>query len=216
MRRFGARLLSEPELECYTIRLPARVFRRGTGERVQHPVDSARAASAAAWSFPRIVSGGHPFARPALPGVNARMDGSDFRAPAPVSSLLPLFTGAHFQRTDARSSLVTTFPRCQARHGLGPRGIPASHAIPRYGLLPAGGPSPSALTHAKFSGLNTVEGGITRYLCTSPAFVPTHRRVRCRPRRKARYWARGARLPRRDSHPLEHAALPGRTGPFLA
>jgi hypothetical protein len=30
---------------------------------------------------------------------------------------------------------------------------------------------------------------------------------------KARYWARGSRLPRRDSHPLEHAALPGRTDP---
>ncbi len=34
---------------------------------------------------------------------------------------------------------------------------------------------------------------------------------RCR----ARYWARGARLPRQDSHPLEHATLPGQTNPFL-
>jgi hypothetical protein len=65
----------------------------------------------------------------------------------------------------------------------------------------------------KFSGLNTFRVGITRYLCTSPAFVPTHRRVRYRLRRKARYWARGSRLPRRDFHPLEHAALPGRTDP---
>jgi len=38
-------------------------------------------------------------------------------------------------------------------------------------------------------------------------------RVRYRPRRKAGYWARGSRLPRRDSHPLDHAALPGRTVP---
>ena len=65
----------------------------------------------------------------------------------------------------------------------------------------------------KFSGLNTFRVGFTRYLCTSPAFVPTHRRACYQSRRKARYWARGARLPRRDFHPLEHAALPGRTVP---
>ncbi len=66
----------------------------------------------------------------------------------------------------------------------------------------------------KFSGLNTFKVGSTRYLCTSPAFVPTHRRACYQSRRKARYWARGSRLPRRDSHPLEHAALPGRTVPY--
>ena len=59
MRRFGSRLLAEPDLECYTIRLPARVFRRGTGERVQRPVDSARVASGAAPSVPRTAQGGH-------------------------------------------------------------------------------------------------------------------------------------------------------------
>jgi hypothetical protein len=63
------------------------------------------------------------------------------------------------------------------------------------------------------SGLNTGNVGSTRYLCTSPAHQPTHRLVCYQPRRKARYWARGARLPRRDSHPLEHATLPGRTCP---
>jgi hypothetical protein len=69
-------------------------------------------------------------------------------------------------------------------------------------------------THQRhFSGLNTFKVGSARYLCTSPAFVPTHRLVCYQPRRKARYWARGARLPRRDSHPLEHAVLPGRTVP---
>ena len=67
----------------------------------------------------------------------------------------------------------------------------------------------------KLSGLHTFKVGFTRYLCTSPAFVPTHRPVRYRTRRKARYWARGSRLPRRDSHPLEHAALPGRTVPDI-
>ena len=81
-------------------------------------------------------------------------------------------------------------------------------------LLPTGGTKPSALTQPNLSGLNTFKVGSTRYLCTSPAFASTHRLVCYQPRRKARYWARGARLPRRDSHPLEHATLPGRTDPF--
>jgi len=68
----------------------------------------------------------------------------------------------------------------------------------------------------QFSGLNTFKVGSTRDLCTSPAFVPTHRRAGYPPRRKGRYGARGSRLPRRDSHPLEHAALPGRTVPLFS
>jgi len=139
------------------------------------------------------------------------MGGSDFHAPPPVSSFLRLFTGARFQRTDARISLVTAYSQCQARYGLGPRGVSVPLARARHGLLPTGGTKPSALTNQKFSGLNTFRVGITRYLCTSPAFVPTHRRACYQSRRKARYWARGSRLPRRDFHPLEHAALPGRT-----
>jgi hypothetical protein len=87
-------------------------------------------------------------------------------------------------------------------------------AMMQHGLLPAGGTNPSALPTRKFSGLNTFKVGFTHYLYTSPAFVPTHRRACYQPRRKARYWARGARLPRRESHPLEHAALPGRTVPL--
>ena len=42
----------------------------------------------------RVISGRHPFARPALPGVTARMGGSDFHASPPASSLLHLFAGA--------------------------------------------------------------------------------------------------------------------------
>ena len=42
---------------------------------------------------------------------------------------------------------------------------------------------------------------------------PAHRRTSYQLYRKARDWARASRLPRQDSHPLEHAALPGRTGP---
>ena len=101
---------------------------------------------------PRFVSGRHPFARPALPGVIARMDGSDFRTPPPASSLLHLFAGAHLQRTDARISLVTACSRCQARHGLGPRGAPVPLARARHGLLPAGGTNPSALPTNSFRG----------------------------------------------------------------
>jgi hypothetical protein len=70
-----------------------------------------------------------------------------------------------------------------------------------------------ATRQPNLSGLNTFKVGFTRYLCTSPAFVPTHRLGCYQTRRKARYWARGSRIPRRDSHPLEHAALPGRTVP---
>jgi len=43
----------------------------------------------------------------------------------------------------------------------------------------------------QFSGLNTFKVGFTRYLYTSPAFVPTHQPTRYRANRKARYWARG-------------------------
>jgi len=41
----------------------------------------------------RVISNRHPFARPALPGVNATMDGSDFHASPPVFSLSTLVHG---------------------------------------------------------------------------------------------------------------------------
>ncbi len=44
--------------------------------------------------------------------------------------------------------------------------------------------------------------------------MPTHRCTCYQTHRKTRYRARGARLPGRDFHPLEHAALPGRTDLF--
>ncbi len=86
----------------------------------------------------------------ALPGVTARMGGSDFHASLPASSLLHLFAGARFPRTDARISLVTACSRCQARYGLGPRGAPVPLAMTRHGLLPAGGTNPSALPTVLF------------------------------------------------------------------
>jgi len=82
------------------------------------------------------------------------MDGSDFRAPPPASSLLHLFTGARLRRTGARISLVTTCSQCQARYGLGPRGVPMPLTLMRHGLLPTGGTSPSALSNGIFGALH--------------------------------------------------------------
>jgi hypothetical protein len=100
-----------------------------------------------------VVSDRRSFARPALPGVNARMSGSDFRAPLPASSLLHLFTGARFPQTNARISLVTTCSQCQARRGLGPRGAVLPLTMTRQAVLPAGGPNPSALSNVIFGAL---------------------------------------------------------------
>jgi hypothetical protein len=60
-----------------------------------------------------------------------------------------------------------------------------SLTMTRHVLLPAGGTNPSALSDKFFSGLYTFRGGFTRYLCTSPVFMPTHRRVSYPSRRKA-------------------------------
>ena len=78
------------------------------------------------------------------------MDGSDFRAPPPASSLLPLSAGARLPRTDARISLVTPCSPCQARHGLGPRGVGVPLTLTRHALLPARGTNPSALSNGIF------------------------------------------------------------------
>ena len=87
-------------------------------------------------------------ASPALPGIDATMDGSDFRAAPPVSSLFIACSRVPaFRWTASRISSVTAYSQCQARHGLGPRGVPAPLAVARYRFLPAGGTNPSALTH---------------------------------------------------------------------
>jgi hypothetical protein len=157
------------------------------------------------------VSNRHPFARPALPGVHARMGGSDFQAPPPVSSLLTLVHGCP-PPTDRRLDLPGY--RVFSMSGSTRPRTPGSTRAARHHatrIVACRRDKPVGTPDENFSGLNTFKVGSTRYLCTSPAFVPTHRLVCYQPRRKARYWARGARLPRRDSHPLEHAALPGRT-----
>ncbi len=141
------------------------------------------------------------------------MGGSDFRASPPASSLLTLVRGCPLP-ADRCADLpgYRVFSMSGSIRSLTPGSIRAARQsatrIVAYRRDEAVG------THQpKFSGLNTFRVGITRYLCTSPAVVPTHRRACYQSRRKARYRARGARLPGRDSHPLEHATLPGRTIP---
>ena len=76
----------------------------------------------------------------------------------PCPRFLDLFTGAHILRTDTWISLVTTCAQCQARYGLGPRGVPAPLAIAQHGLLPARGTNPSALSNDKIFGAQHLQG----------------------------------------------------------
>ena len=72
----------------------------------------------------------------------------------PCPRFLHSFTGAHPPVDRRRISLVTTSSQCQARHGLGPRGVPNPLAIAQLGLLPAGGTNPSALSNGNFGALH--------------------------------------------------------------
>ncbi len=142
------------------------------------------------------------------------MGGSDFPAPPPASSLLTCSRVPASGRPMRGSPWLPHALDVRLDTAWDPGEYP--HRTPyrdAHCCLPGGQTRRHSPTR-KFSGLNTFKVGSTRDLCTSPAFVPTHRCGCYQPHRKARYWARGTRLPRRDSHPLEHAALPGRTGPF--
>jgi hypothetical protein len=109
-------------------------------------------------------------AAPALPGFIATVDDCGIHASPPMSSLFHLFIGARLQQTDAWISLVTAYFRCQARHGLGPRGVPAPLAIAQR-LVAYRRDKTVGTRQPKLSGLNTFRVGITRYLCTSPAYL---------------------------------------------
>ena len=162
---------------------------------------------------PHVISNRHPFAPPALPGIDTTIGGSDFRILPPVSLLFTLVHGcpppadqdADLLGYRAFSLSDSTWP-----------GTPGSTGTARRGAIPIVAcrrDKPVGTHLPNLSGLNTFKVGSTRYLYTSPAFAPTHRRTRYRSRRKARYWARGSRLPRWDSHPLDYATLPSRTVP---
>ena len=138
-----------------------------------------------------VVSNRHPFAPPALPGINATMGGSDFRVSPPASSLFTLVrrcpppADRHADLLGYRVFVMSGStrpgtPGSTRTTCLGAIRIVACQRVKTVGTLPL-----------KFSGLNTFKVGSTRYLCTSPAFVPTHQPTRYRVCRKARYWARG-------------------------
>jgi len=162
-----------------------------------------------------VISNRYPFTPPALPGINATMDSSDFRAPPPASSLFRLVRGCPppaSRYSDLLGYRVlsmsgSTWPRTPGSTRIAGRGAIRIVACERAKTL--------GTLRPKFSGLNTFKVGSTRYLYTSPAFVPTHRHARYRACRKARYWARGSRLPRWDLHPLDYATLPSRTDPLF-
>jgi hypothetical protein len=84
-----------------------------------------------------------------------RHDSRWLRLPRPAARVLAyyrLFTGARLRRTETRTSSVTAYSRCQARHALGPRGVPAPLAVTRYRLLPVGWTNPSVLSDYSFRG----------------------------------------------------------------
>ena len=67
------------------------------------------------------------FSQTATPSLRAHYRDSTLLWMAPTSAphrpcpcLFRLFTGARLQRTETRTSSVTAYSRCQARHGLGP------------------------------------------------------------------------------------------------
>ena len=185
-----SRLLAEPDLECYTIRLPARAFRSGTGGRSgalstlcgRHPpqrrafrAPPRERARQLRETRERRCHGQNPLSvgpcftralsQAATPLLDPHYRASSLVWMAPTSThhrpcprFLDLFTGAHILRTDTWISLVTTCSQCQARYGLGPRGVPAPLAIAQHGLLPARGTNPSALSNDKIFGAQHLQG----------------------------------------------------------
>ena len=131
-----------------------------------------------------------PLLRPHYRESTLRMDGSDFRAPPPMSSLLHWFMGARLPRTDTWISLVTAYSQCQARHGLGPRGDRRRSPLRSTGCcLPAGQNRRHSPT--KIFGAQHLQGRLhplPLHLACFRAYASTRLLPACR---KARYWARG-------------------------
>lgn len=138
-----------------------------------------------------VVSNRHPLAPPALPGFTATMGGSDFRMPLPVSSLLTLVHGCPLH-ANRRSDLLGY--RVLALSGsIRPRTPGSTHA-PRHvaaWVVACRRDNPVGTLRLNISGLYTFRVGFTRYLCTSPAFLPTHQPAHYWTCSKAGYWARG-------------------------
>jgi hypothetical protein len=113
---------------------------------------------------PHVISNRHPFAPPALPGIDTTIDGSDFRAPPPMSSPFSLVHGCPppaDRDTDllgyrAFSMSGSTWPRTPGSTGTARRGAVPAVACQRAKAVGA--------HQLKFSGLNTFKVGSTRYL----------------------------------------------------
>ncbi len=134
-----------------------------------------------------------PFARPALPGVGATMDSSDFPGTLPPSLLVKLV-----RRSDEST------PSRWRGYPLLPRNLDLRLEVLLDPGVFAGARQRRpcdcclrATRHARpfpmtsFSGLNSFNVGMTRYLYSSPCFMPTHQPPRCRNGCKAKYCARG-------------------------
>jgi hypothetical protein len=139
----------------------------------------------------RVISNRHPFAPPALPGIHATIGGSDFRTSPPMSSLFTLVHGCPLP-ADRCADLLGY--RILALSGsTRPRTPGSTRATRRRAarVVACRRDKPVGTLRLNFSGLYTFKVGITRYPCTSPAFVPTHLPACYQARSKARYWARG-------------------------
>jgi hypothetical protein len=183
----GARFLGTPVAYVLAPRAPAR----RPSEACLTLLPRTESSRCRAVYHPHAVSNRHPFAPPALPGIDTTIGGSDFRTPPPASSPFSLVHGCPHpadRDTDllgyrAFSLSGSTWPRTPGSTGTARR-----RAVPDVACEQA---NAVGALQPKFSGLNTFKVGSTRYLYTSPAFAPTHRHARYRSRRKARYWARG-------------------------
>jgi len=189
---------------------------RRSSEACLKPWSRTKSSRCRAVYHPHAVSNRHPQRCPPLPGIDTTIGGSDFRTPPPVSSPFKLVHGCPHPAD--RDTDLLGYRAFSMSGSIWPR-TPGSTGTARRGAVPvvACRRDKSVGTHPpNFSGLNTFKVGSTRSLYTSPAFAPTHRHARYRSRRKARYWARGSRLPRWDFHPLDYATLPSRTVPYYS
>ena len=185
--------LAEPDMERYTIRLPARAI-RGGGE-----VRRVKQISCVVMDRVRSVSGHVSLIRylaPGTPSLPPRYQGSPLLWVPPTSEpryppprLLGLSEGARYLAPRPGSPRL---PHIRHSSSTGPV-IPGGRgvlAISHVSLLPAGVLKPSARSHFDHFGTSTFTAAHGRH-STSLAFVPTHQAPRRRCTCKARYQTRG-------------------------
>jgi hypothetical protein len=179
-----SRLLAEPDLECYTIRLPAQAFRSGTGKRSgalstphRRQPPQCRASRAPPQGQPRQLRetrerqchGQNPLgvgpcftlalSRAATPLLDPHYQASQLVWVAPSSThhrpRPRLYTCSRVPASSGPMRGSPWLPRAlnvRLDTALGPRGVSVPLARARHGLLPAGGPNPSAFSNQNFRG----------------------------------------------------------------